>query len=380
VYVRWALWCNKRRPSAVGARGCGGKDGPARFLLLVLYGEPTLDASVHVQIFKYNELESLFLVTSMFVLLAGMTFQSGVTAAGARSHTALTYLVAMVLMGCVALFCGMLAMEVWCSVQYARRASKTLHQPSAARRSQPATSGRAELRSAPASSGSPSGAQTGASVHAGSSATAWTQNPLQPKASAHVLSKASTPVMSLHHTAVVVPPRMVSSAPTSIPPPPTPAPPRYPSSPTPQSVVLSTAGPATSNSPRARVTRAPPARAVARSSPDAALSMTPTPPSSGKALGVGVTWGSTSGNAGTTCTTSTGMPPSSSDLALAHGHVVPGMTLAVSSGLLAGGSQGGMCGTPATTSAMSGVMSLRQDRIQRMTRPGPSSKASELGQ
>jgi hypothetical protein len=50
-----------------------------------------------------------------------MTFQSGVTAAGSGPHTALTVLVAAVLVGCVTLFLGMLAREVWNSVRFARR-------------------------------------------------------------------------------------------------------------------------------------------------------------------------------------------------------------------------------------------------------------------
>jgi hypothetical protein len=57
----------------------------------------------------------------MFILLAGMTFQSGVTSAGSGTHTALTALVAVVLVGCVTVFVGMLAREVWNSLRFARR-------------------------------------------------------------------------------------------------------------------------------------------------------------------------------------------------------------------------------------------------------------------
>jgi hypothetical protein len=73
------------------------------------------------QTFKYNALEALLLVTSMFILLAGMTFQSGVTDTGSSGHAALTYLVALVLVSCVGVFAGMLALEVWNSVKFARR-------------------------------------------------------------------------------------------------------------------------------------------------------------------------------------------------------------------------------------------------------------------
>ena len=56
------------------------------------------------QTFNYNALETLLLVTAMFILLAGMTFQSGVTSPGSGGHTSLTALVAFVLVGCVTLF------------------------------------------------------------------------------------------------------------------------------------------------------------------------------------------------------------------------------------------------------------------------------------
>jgi hypothetical protein len=60
-------------------------------------------------------------VTSLFILLAGMAFQSGVTVPGTGSHTALTWVVALVLVACVALFNAMLAREVYRSLRYARR-------------------------------------------------------------------------------------------------------------------------------------------------------------------------------------------------------------------------------------------------------------------
>lgn len=74
-----------------------------------------------LQTFDYNALETLMLGTSLFILLAGMTFESGVTASGSSAHTALTVLVALVLVGCVTVFLGMLGREVWNSVRFARR-------------------------------------------------------------------------------------------------------------------------------------------------------------------------------------------------------------------------------------------------------------------
>jgi hypothetical protein len=52
---------------------------------------------------------------------AGMAFQSGVAAVGSTPHLALTWLVAVVLVACILLFLGMLSVEVWRSVQFARR-------------------------------------------------------------------------------------------------------------------------------------------------------------------------------------------------------------------------------------------------------------------
>jgi amino acid transporter len=73
------------------------------------------------QAFNYNAMETLYLVTSMFILLAGMAFQSGVTAEGSGPHAALTWTVALVLVTCVGLFMGMLALEVYRSYRFARR-------------------------------------------------------------------------------------------------------------------------------------------------------------------------------------------------------------------------------------------------------------------
>ncbi len=54
-----------------------------------------------LQTFKLNALETMYLVTSLFILLAGMAFQSGVTTEGSQPHLALTYFVLLVLIGSV---------------------------------------------------------------------------------------------------------------------------------------------------------------------------------------------------------------------------------------------------------------------------------------
>jgi hypothetical protein len=56
-----------------------------------------------------------------FGACAGMAFQSGVAAVNSTPHLALTWLVAVVLVACILLFVGMLSIEVWRSVQFARR-------------------------------------------------------------------------------------------------------------------------------------------------------------------------------------------------------------------------------------------------------------------
>jgi hypothetical protein len=54
-----------------------------------------------LQTFKLNALETMYLTTSLFILLAGMAFQSGVATPGTGPHTALTYFVMIVLVGSV---------------------------------------------------------------------------------------------------------------------------------------------------------------------------------------------------------------------------------------------------------------------------------------
>ncbi len=87
-------------------------------------------ATDFVQRVKHNTLESVYLVTSLFVLLAGMTFQSGVAVAGSGSYVVLTYLVAFVLVACVGVFVGVLGLELWRSFRY----TKTLRLSTRARR------------------------------------------------------------------------------------------------------------------------------------------------------------------------------------------------------------------------------------------------------
>jgi hypothetical protein len=53
-----------------------------------------------------------------------MTFQSGITAAGSRSYYTLIYVVAIVLVACVSMFLGVLALEVWRSLRFAKRVDK----------------------------------------------------------------------------------------------------------------------------------------------------------------------------------------------------------------------------------------------------------------
>jgi hypothetical protein len=83
-----------------------------------------------VQSFNYNTLETLYLVTSMFVLLAGMAFQSGVAVSGGVAHSVLTWIVALVLVTSVSTFFGVLAMEVWRSLVFARKATAAMKRAS----------------------------------------------------------------------------------------------------------------------------------------------------------------------------------------------------------------------------------------------------------
>ena len=91
---------------------------------------------------KHNSLETVYLITSLFVLLAGMTFQSGVTAVGGRPYYLLTYVVAIVLVACVSAFVSVLGLEVWRSVRFARKLKHVKQQATA-----PASEGTTAWRS-----------------------------------------------------------------------------------------------------------------------------------------------------------------------------------------------------------------------------------------
>jgi hypothetical protein len=60
-----------------------------------------------------------------------MAFQSGVAAVNSTPHLALTWLVAIVLVSCILLFLGMLALEVWRSVRFARHMLALTKSPAA---------------------------------------------------------------------------------------------------------------------------------------------------------------------------------------------------------------------------------------------------------
>jgi hypothetical protein len=76
---------------------------------------------------KHNTLETVYLRTSLFILLAGMTFQSGVAVEGSGSYLTLTYTVAIILVVSVAAFLTTLALEVRRSILLARSTSVTRH-------------------------------------------------------------------------------------------------------------------------------------------------------------------------------------------------------------------------------------------------------------
>ncbi len=131
----------------------------------------------HVQTFNYNALETLLLVTSMFVLLAGMTFQSGVTVSGSGAHTALTVLVAAVLVASVAVFLAMLTREVYNSVRFAiMRARSTRRAANAQAVVVPTTT----TVTVPTLASGAGPSSTGPSVvTTGSGFSGWTNNPLR---------------------------------------------------------------------------------------------------------------------------------------------------------------------------------------------------------
>ena len=78
------------------------------------------------QTIRHNTLESAYLITSMFILLAGMAFQSGVTPVGSKSYTFLTVIVAAVLVVSTVTFVGVLALEVYKSTRHAQRHRRSI--------------------------------------------------------------------------------------------------------------------------------------------------------------------------------------------------------------------------------------------------------------
>jgi hypothetical protein len=110
----------------------------------------------------------------MFILLAGMTFQSGVTLEGSGAHTVLTVLVALVLVGCVALFVAMLGHEVWSSVRFASRQRRIRAAASGQRPRVPVVDGSSPSAASRVSSGS-------------AQAALWTLNPLKGEPTTPVL-------------------------------------------------------------------------------------------------------------------------------------------------------------------------------------------------
>jgi hypothetical protein len=92
-----------------------------------------------LQIFRLNTLETLYLVTSLFVLLAGMTFQSGVTSEGSGAHELLTYFVLLVLVACVGTIFGAVGLEMYRSLTFARRIWITRHKSGSMARAGPGT-------------------------------------------------------------------------------------------------------------------------------------------------------------------------------------------------------------------------------------------------
>ena len=69
------------------------------------------------QNFRYNELEMVYLVCSICVLLAGMTFQSGILNGGLALTVIVTYFVAVLLVGAMGTFVLLLTVEILRSIK-----------------------------------------------------------------------------------------------------------------------------------------------------------------------------------------------------------------------------------------------------------------------
>jgi hypothetical protein len=141
------------------------------------------------QTFNYNAMETLYLCTALFILLAGMAFQSGVTVEGSGPHAALTWVVALVLVTCVAIFMVMLAMEVFRSYRFARRVARaaksrrgTLGAQSArpvAHTSRITTTGSVASKAIAVSTAAAASSGMNAAPVSSSNRSAWTTNPLR---------------------------------------------------------------------------------------------------------------------------------------------------------------------------------------------------------
>ncbi len=70
-------------------------------------------------VFSFNKLESVFLITATAILLSGMVFESSALAPGSGAFVALTVLVAVLIVGAVALFLGLLSLELYRSCKFA---------------------------------------------------------------------------------------------------------------------------------------------------------------------------------------------------------------------------------------------------------------------
>jgi hypothetical protein len=85
------------------------------------------------QTFHLNTLETLYLVTAMFILLAGMAFQSGVAEVGTSAYNALAYAVIVVLVVSVTVFVSVFMMEAVWAVRFASRVRRATRKAIAAR-------------------------------------------------------------------------------------------------------------------------------------------------------------------------------------------------------------------------------------------------------
>ena len=79
-------------------------------------------------VIRYNLLEETYLLCSLFVLLCGMIFESAVLTRGTTAYLALTYIVAIVLVGSFTCMCGMVGIEIVRSLKHAKAVHTSQHQ------------------------------------------------------------------------------------------------------------------------------------------------------------------------------------------------------------------------------------------------------------